>query len=248
MPRIARKKSFSGYYHVIIRGTNKKTIFREAKDYEALLKRIKKYMVEDNVHICAYCLMSNHVHFLIQAELENLTLFMRRIGISYSAYFNKKYECTGHLFQDRFKSEVIENEKYFLNVYRYILRNPTKAGICSAEEYTWSSLYELNYDRGITDFNFIYQYVNNKNELLSFVGEETDDLVMEYDTCKKDDDWAKSVLKKVLDLRGETTLNMFDKADRSEIISCLVKEGLTIAQISRVTNISRGVVRRIVKE
>ena len=247
MPRTARKKSFSGYYHVIIRGTNRKTIFRETKDYDAFLKRTKKYKEEDNVDICAYCLMSNHVHFLIHAELENLTLFMRRIGISYSAYFNKKYECSGHLFQDRFKSEVVEDEKYFLTAYRYILRNPTKAGICDPEEYNWSSLYEINYDRGITDFSFIDQYVE-KDDLMKYIGEENDDLVMEYDTCKKDDDWAKEVLKKVLDERGETALNMFDKSDRNEIISQLVKEGLTISQISRVTGISRGVISKVIKK
>ena len=93
----------------------------------------------------------------------------------------------------------------------------------------------------------IDQYVE-KDDLMKYIGEENDDLVMEYDTCKKDDDWAKEVLKKVLDERGETALNMFDKSDRNEIISQLVKEGLTISQISRVTGISRGVISKVIKK
>jgi REP element-mobilizing transposase RayT len=247
MPRTARKISFTGYYHVIIRGTNRKVLFYEDKDYEAFLKRIKKYAEEDNVDICAYCLMNNHVHFLLHTDPEDLAQYMKRLGVSYSAYFNKKYESSGHVFQDRYKSEAVEDERYFVTVFRYILNNPVKAGISKAMSYKWSSLNELNNDRDITDFSHIKQFLG-KYDVERFMDEEDGDYVMEYNTERNDDEWAKNMFEKILEERGRSTLNLFDKKERKDIIVSLANEGLSKAQIARVTGVSRGVVRGILSK
>jgi REP element-mobilizing transposase RayT len=84
--------------------------------------------------------MDNHVHLLINEGDDEIGKIMKRINISYSYYFNKKYGRIGHLFQDRFKSEGIDSDAYLLSVVRYIHNNPVKAGLVkNIEEYKWSS-------------------------------------------------------------------------------------------------------------
>ena len=85
-----------------------------------------------------YCLMDNHVHLLLETGSEPLSRLMKRIGVRYAAYYKWKYHRTGHLFQDRFRSEAVEDDSYFLAVYRYITLNPVKAGLCEKPgQYPW---------------------------------------------------------------------------------------------------------------
>ena len=95
---------------------------------------------ETGFFLYAYCLMDNHIHLLIREGEESLATTMKRINASYAFYFNQRYQRVGHLFQDRFKSEPIENEQYFLAAVRYIHNNPVKAGLVErAEQYKGSS-------------------------------------------------------------------------------------------------------------
>jgi putative transposase len=90
--------------------------------------------------IYAWCLMSNHVHLLLREGAESISITMKRIGVSYALYYNYKYMTTGHLFQDRFKSEDVESTDYLLTVTRYIHQNPVKARIVAhPDEWSWSS-------------------------------------------------------------------------------------------------------------
>lgn len=91
----------------------------------------------------AYCIMDNHVHIIIIAEKPILVKFMKRINISYAMSYNQRHKRIGPVFQDRFKSENIDNEKYLLGAIRYIHNNPVQAGIVSkVQDYKWSSLGE----------------------------------------------------------------------------------------------------------
>ena len=139
MPRHARQMSTSGYMHIITRGIGRQLLFEEPEDYQHYLKALDRYCTETHVNVCAYCLMENHVHLLVYGETEQIILLMKKLGVSYSFYFNRKYDRVGHLFQDRYRSEPVEDDAYLLTVFRYILRNPCKAGICKASEYPWSS-------------------------------------------------------------------------------------------------------------
>ena len=90
-----------------------------------------------------YCLMGNHVHLLIKEEKEGIEQIFRRVGARFVYWYNLKYELCGHLFQDRYKSEAVENDEYLLTVLRYIHHNPIKAGLSKGlEEYRWSSYNE----------------------------------------------------------------------------------------------------------
>ena len=154
MPRANRLRSQSGIYHVILRGVNKQRIFENPSDYEAFSRIMlnvrdkdtqQNPLSEPNFFLYAYCIMDNHVHLLIQPNIAELSNIMKRIMTSYAIRFNFTYERVGHLFQDRYKSEPVEDAKYFYTLLQYIHNNPVKAGICSApDKYQYSSFVELS--------------------------------------------------------------------------------------------------------
>ncbi|MEA1940284.1 MAG: transposase [Candidatus Caldatribacteriota bacterium] len=140
MPRKARKLSSTNIYHVMIRGNRKQDIFLDDEDRFKFLKVLRKVKQKKEYTLYAYCVMNNHVHLLIKEKDEQLSQTMKRINVSYANYFNKKYRQVGHLFQDRFKSEPIEDDNYLLAVLSYIHNNPLNAFIVKKlEEYAWSS-------------------------------------------------------------------------------------------------------------
>lgn len=144
MPRTAREKSSTGIYHVILRGNNRQKIFHTDEDYVAFLKRTREYRNQCGFRLYAYCLMDNHVHLLLQELDEPLELIMRRLCGSFVYWYNRRYDRVGHLFQDRFRSETVEDDRYLATALRYIHRNPVKAGLCSNPAgFTWSSYQEL---------------------------------------------------------------------------------------------------------
>ncbi|HHC11315.1 MAG TPA: hypothetical protein ENK79_01615 [Campylobacterales bacterium] len=119
----------AGFHHIVNRGVARDYVYKcdEDKDkyLEILCKACKTYKV--NVH--DYCLMDNHYHLLVETTRENLSLFMRQINSNYAIYFNKKYKRTGHLWQGRYKSWYIVEDKYLYDLFRYIERNPIEAKI-----------------------------------------------------------------------------------------------------------------------
>jgi len=140
MARYERSKSKSGYYHVMIRGNERKNIFSDEQDRSKFIDVVHKMSQGNTYTTHAYCLMDNHVHFLISEGTDSIAKTMKRISVSYAYYFNKKYRRVGHLFQDRFRSEPIEDDSQLLAVTRYIHLNPVVAGIVKKpEKYKWSS-------------------------------------------------------------------------------------------------------------
>jgi len=143
MARPLRIELEGSFYHITSRGNEKKPIFLDDQDrielYALLSKAHKRYGFIFHAH----CLMGNHYHLLIETPLKNLSIGMRQINGEYAQRFNRKYHREGHLFQDRFKSIVIEQERYFLVLARYIVLNPVRACIVdSPEKWKWSSFSE----------------------------------------------------------------------------------------------------------
>jgi len=140
MPRVSRKKSNSGLYHIVMRGINRQIVFEDEEDSRKFIHTLQKYKNICEYQLHAYCLMGNHVHLLLKEGKESLETVMRRICGSYVLWYNKKYSRVGYLFQDRFKSEPVEDNRYYLIVLRYIFQNPVKAGIVTRiENYSWSN-------------------------------------------------------------------------------------------------------------
>lgn len=140
-----RCASRTGIYHVMIRGINHENIFGKSL-YKHVMKGImNNKKQEKDIVIFAYCIMDNHMHLLIKAELNELSLYMSRIENAYAKFYNKSLNRCGHVFQNRFKSECVEDEKYFYCCMKYIHKNPVKAGLCKEEnDYEFSSYYEIN--------------------------------------------------------------------------------------------------------
>jgi len=140
MPRSGRILCESGIYHAMLRGNERKDIFLHDEDKLHFLEGITNKKKEFNFSVNAYCIMSNHVHLLLNTHSSDLSTIMRGIGVRYATYYNHKYERVGHVFQDRFKSEPILNEQQLLTVTRYIHNNPVKAHLVGKpENYMWSS-------------------------------------------------------------------------------------------------------------
>lgn len=140
MPRVLRVKGEFSTYHVVQRGNEKKKIFRNDEDKVKFLETLAKAREKYNFLIYAYCLMDNHIHLLVNDNGNDISKLMKSINISYVSYFNRTYQRCGHLFQDRFKSELVKDDRYLLEVSRYIHNNPVKAKMVERpDEFRWSS-------------------------------------------------------------------------------------------------------------
>ncbi len=243
MPRQAR---FSGeYQHIIVRGNGKQIIFEDDMDRRYYLTLLRRYSQETGIVMLAYCLMENHVHFLIKDAAGNTPLFMKKLGVSYVYYYNHKYERVGHLFQDRYKSETVADDTYLLTVYRYILRNPQKAGIARAADYPWSSYGDYASGTGMTDPSLLRELIGSKEAFTDFMSAEDDTECMEADTLRRDDTWALSIIRRTLQLQSGTELQNMPRQKRDECIAKLRSAGLSVRQIERLTGINRGVIQKM---
>lgn len=182
----------NGFYHVYNRGVEKRTIFQEIDDYKIFLyylfiylalpsliekkyPKLKNALRKGNFHskltLHCYILMPNHFHFLIhQTEKEFITQFMRRITNAYTAYFNKKYNRVGPLFQGVFKAIHIEKDEYLLHLSRYIHLNPSSFYTNELKEYFWSSYrtYLRSQNSSYVNTDFILQNFSQTNPSLSY--------------------------------------------------------------------------------
>ena len=132
MPRQPRTASGTGIYHVMLRGINRQDIFEETEDYVRMLscmqQMLEQYDDQGNrlPPLCtfyAYCLMSNHVHLLLMVNQEDIGSTIKHLAVMYAIYYNQKYSRSGHVFQDRFKSEPVNDMAYFVTLLRYIHQN-----------------------------------------------------------------------------------------------------------------------------
>lgn len=258
MPRTPREYSQgSKVYHSIVRGIDQQDIFLEKQDKEKFLKEINRTKEKYQYDLCAYCLMDNHVHMVIYDKKDKISKVMQSIQISYSSYFNKKYQRIGHLFQDRFWSKRVENKEYFFQVCRYIHKNPEKARIARKEDYQWSSYQEyINGFKLVTGEILLSAYSKDKIEarrkLICYHNENTVDTIeneVEFELLNKlTDEQANKYICEILKVKSIQEIKGYEKAKRKMVIEKLLeKRFLTMAQISRVTGINRKIIERINK-
>ena len=188
--------------------------------------------------------MSNHVHILLKEGKENLTLVLKRIAGSYVYWYNWKYHRSGHLFQDRFKSEPVEDDAYFLTVIRYIHQNPVKAGICrNVDGYKFSSYNEYINNATLIDTNFCLGIID-KEQFIEFNNEFNDDVCLDISNndFRLNDDEALKIILKTCRCKSVSDFQKYDKIKRNYYIGKFYQKGLSIRQISRLTGLSRNVV------
>lgn len=170
MPRAARKKSEDAVYHIMSRSISEKDLFLCDEDKDYYLSLLKKYCDKCHCKVYAYCLMDNHVHIYFDPCGFDISAFMRHLNTAYVAYFNRKYQRHGHLFQGRFASVMIDNDTYSLTLTAYIHNNPKDIpGYEGREEhYKYSSLGIYTGKRkdleGIVDTEYILSLFSNDLE------------------------------------------------------------------------------------
>ncbi len=127
-------------FHVIARGNRRATIFHDADDYTAYLDRLERYRQRDEVTVHAYVLMTNHVHLLVETDAHPLSRTMQALQFTYSQYYNRRYDKSGHVFQGRYQAILCDREAYLLELVRYLHLNPARIRTpLSPWTYRWSS-------------------------------------------------------------------------------------------------------------
>ncbi len=131
MPRKARIDAPGALHHVICRGIERREIFKDDIDRNDFLDRLSNLLSETETPCFAWALMPNHFHLLLKTASVKISLIMRRLLTGYAVRFNRRHQRQGHLFQNRFKSILCQEDTYFLELIRYIHLNPLRAGLVS---------------------------------------------------------------------------------------------------------------------
>ncbi len=140
MPRPLRPIADNLIYHVINRGNGRQAVFHEPEDYLAFLKAMADLKERKPFQLYGYCLMANHVHLLLRPKETTVSRIVQSLLVSHTQRYHRRHETSGHVWQGRFKSPVIQDDEHLLCVLRYIEANPVAAGIVSeAGEYRFSS-------------------------------------------------------------------------------------------------------------
>ena len=248
MARTARKLSHTGIYHVMLRGINKQQIFFDEEDHLIFLHELNKFREVCHYEVYAYCLMRNHIHLLLKVGDVPLGEIFKRIGVSFVLWYNTKYQRVGHLFQDRFKSEAVEDDRYFMTVLRYILNNPVKAKICSAaEDYRFSSAAEyVRQAKGITDTGFALR-MTSREQFIRFLHEKNDDQCMEDEQTAPNKVTDREAARLIMAEFGTMQPDPGKKATRvpfANSVNKLRQQGVSVRQFCRLTGLSKNIVER----
>ncbi|WP_096156448.1 transposase [Bacillus sp. FJAT-45066] len=252
MPREAREKSKTGIYHIMLRGINRQTIFEDNEDKKRFLTTLAKYRDVSNFQLYGYCLMDNHVHLLMKEVEEPIALTIQRISASYVLWYNHKYCRCGHLFQERFKSENVEDKKYFLVVLRYIHQNPIKAGLASnVKDCHWTSIKQYMSHPTFIHTDFVLKlFSSNRQEALTlfmqYMSKPNQDQCLEYEEIiKLSDEEVRKCLRE-LGAASSSELQRMDRPKRNRILVRMKKmKGVSLRQLARVTGISKSLIQKV---
>ena len=236
----------------MMRGINKQVIFEDDGDRRFFLKTLGHCKEVSGFRLYAFCLMSNHVHLLMETGEEPLETVFKRIGSGYVKWYNQKYQRVGHLFADRFRSENVESERYFMTVLRYILWNPVKAGmVFSPDRYPWSSYraYE-NGGGSITDTAFAESVFGGRDKLMEFCSLENEDKAMDEDDYqwRIPDDEAIGIMNRISKCSSVSEFQQLSRELKHIYVREMYLAKLSKKQINRITGMSPKTVISVVKE
>ncbi|HWP96176.1 MAG TPA: transposase [Syntrophomonadaceae bacterium] len=204
----------------MLRGNERKNIYLDDEDKQRFLEDIEHKHKDKDFSIYAYCLMDNHAYLLINTKNQDLASIMKSIAVRYATYYNWKHSRVGHVFQDRFKSEPIEDDQYLLAAVRYIHNNPVKAMMVKKPaDYKWSSY--LDYFRPpqyiLLDIGFV----------LGMIADDRKSALREFERFSLDLDDACFI-----DYDNETFIRTADEG-REYLLNYLRTQGWKIDQIKQ---------------
>jgi len=257
----------------MLMGIDKREIFIDDEDREIFCKYLARAKEKSNFLINGYCLMNNHVHLLMEEGYEDIGTSIKRITVGYVQWHNQKYDRAGHLFQNRYKSEVVEDDQYFLTVLRCIHQNPLKAGLVKdISEYRWCSFRHYlegfqedtaGHEKDRTDLTGIKQklttvelslvnttrakgFFMNKRDFIEFMytpGDESGQPLEYEPDIKINDEILQRIIREICP-QPEQLLGL-PKKERDSIIK-KIKECSRASnrQLSKVLGINRGIIER----
>lgn len=255
MPRYARVRSEKQVYHIMLRGNNREKIFIDEEDKTRIIDTLEDKKKAEEYLLYAYCVMDNHIHLIIKEGKDSISRIVKRIAASYSYYFNKKYKRIGHVFQERYKSENIEDERYLLAAIRYVHQNPVKPGIGTIDGYRWSSYMDyIGKGRKITDTEEILGIFSNSHEKAireferfnqEFTEESFLDVGEEREIGQGN---VREYIHRYLAEKGlgiQDLKNITNRSIREELIKILLeKSDLSLRGIAATLGLSREMIRR----
>ncbi|SDK11938.1 REP-associated tyrosine transposase [Natronincola ferrireducens] len=252
MARQARQKSSTGIYHIMLRGIDGRNIFLDDEDKTVFIEKLLKAKEKAKFKVYAYCLMDNHVHLLIE-ENEEIGKSIKRITVGYVQWHNNKYGRTGHLFQNRYNSEVIETENYFITVLRYIHQNPVKAKMVNKmEDYLWSSYnqYSASYQNksNYISTEIVNEYFTKQDTFEKYMNQTNQDECLEYRPVKKytDEELRKKIIKEFkLNISEVGDLTPQERDRMIKTIYCNMR--VSIRQLVRILGLGKSIIEKAIK-
>lgn len=194
----------SSFFHIMTQGINKEKIFNTNENKRKYIKLI--YKNNEGIDIIAYCIMDNHAHILVKIDnIEDMQKWMKKTNIGYAIYYNQTNNRVGYVFRDRYKSQVIKNDKHLYTCVDYIHENPVKANICNKKEnYEFSS--------------YISKYKANQNAVKRAVAQIFNKSIEQLD---KNEKYQDSEFKFIED----------EKEDKEEICKRVIEDFLKVNEL-----------------
>ena len=246
MPHQARKKSESGFYHVVPKGIADQLVFQDDADRKLYLELLAEAKEEHHLLLHAYVLMSNHTHLLIEDPKNELADAMKFVHERYAMHYAEKIGRTGGIFRKPYWSEPVDTDNHLICAVRYIHANPAAAGICAASAYDYSSAKDYLGREGITDTQMVLEMLGGREGFIdwsqaakstfhAFPGSRL--------TGHLSDSEATTICQAILQ-RSNTSLAGVPSAERVEMVKLLYERGLGVSQIARATGLGRRTVQR----
>lgn len=239
-----RKQSEGNVYHLVIRGVGQQIIFEDDKDLDFFMTALKDRAASYDIELWAWCLMSNHVHFIAKAPIETISRFMSALQSSYALYFNKRHDRKGRLFQGRFTSVPIENDEQLITAVRYIHLNPVKAG--EKLDSPWSSYGALAAGgKGIDGSSLVLEVFGGVEGFKkSHAGLQAASHPGNLPRMRIGEDEAIRLAKNLVSPLSLYDVKALPKAERNEKLKLMKDAGLSVRQIARFTGIGHNIVAR----
>lgn len=245
MPRAKRTYSESGYSHIVTRGSSRQILFEDDMDYKVFVRYMYEFSKNTNIKIICFALMPNHVHILIKDNDALVSQFMHVLLGWYATYYNKKYDSTGHLFENRYKYNAIEDDRYLLGAVRYILQNPLKAGLTRKLDYKWSSYSSYFNPDSFVDTEIIENFYPQPYDYINFLKCSELDYYFDLKTISKNDEYVRWLIKEKYRVSNAKQIKTLQRTKRDKIIKELIQNGMSVKQLSRLAGIPYGVIRGI---
>jgi len=248
-PRI----DFAGYHHIINRGVNRCDVFNHVNDKDMFLQIINKTAIIHKVILHDYVLMDNHYHLLIETQKENLSTFMRIVNANYSQYFNRKYNRSGHLWQDRYKSKFITSDEYLYTLIRYIENNPIEANITQKiSEYTFTLSHNIfkfkKYYSCCKESILLNQFdIKTLRDFLDVPINQNDLDFLETKHKQKIEKEKNIIIVKCEKELKEYFENVIIKEQRNSAIINSYLDGYTQVKIADYLNVSKSLISKVIK-